>query len=354
MFARTIRRNYYMKKIVVIIAMLFTVQSIFPQQEKAVQEFLKEIYKKVADTRDNDDNNYETLVQRFCSRKFREYYDETRRWESRTNECLLHWGGGGYDLFNGCQDYFDSVRFSIGNVHKIADEESYCATVTANFFCKEYDNKEWNAVRIVYVIEEKGEWRISNFQSPGEDSDLESMRKALLTSLGNWAKGDTAFITSHLEMIYKEIADIANNGQWCTDALDRYLSPQFMKLKHEICYWESKLGEMIIGADCWIRLQDWDRLEYKIDGIKFTSPSKAVADVIVTDTRQMSGEEKAFTSKTRLDLVFENGEWLIDDFADYNGNGGLYKSDSRLYREGIMEALEFFEGYIDYTIENEQ
>ena len=97
-----------MKKIVVIIAMLFTVQSIFPQQEKAVQEFLKEIYKKVADTRDNDDNNYETLVQRFCSRKFREYYDETRRWESRTNECLLHWGGGGYDLFNGCQDYFDS------------------------------------------------------------------------------------------------------------------------------------------------------------------------------------------------------------------------------------------------------
>ena len=39
----------------------------------------------------------------------------------------------------------------------------------------------------------------------------------------------------------------------------------------------------------------------------------------------------------------ENGNWMIDDFADYNKVGELYESDSRLYRKGIDEALEYFQ-----------
>ena len=45
---------------------------------------------------------------------------------------------------------------------------------------------------------------------------------------------------------------------------------------------------------------------------------------------------------------------MIDDFTDYNGICELYESDSKLYAEGIKEALELFEGTIDYMTENEQ
>ena len=86
---------------------------------------------------------------------------------------------------------------------------------------------------------------------------------------------------------------------------------------------------MIIGKDCWIRLQDWNKLEYKIDCIEVTSPSKAVADVISTDTWQTPEGEKRYTSKIRLDLVFENDNWVIDDFTD---------KMSQITRSGCLKA----------------
>ena len=62
-----------------------------------------------------------------------------------------------------------------------------------------------------------------------------------------------------------------------------------------------------------------------------------------TDINQTPEEEIISTSKIRLDLVFENGNWMVDDFTDYNKVGELYESDSRLYRKGIDEALEYFQ-----------
>lgn len=347
-------RVFIMKKLVFIIAFTFSALSAFPQQEKEVQTFLENLYGKVADMGNTASGDYELLVDKHCSRKFREFYDEVRRWENETNECILHFGGGGYDLFLGCQDYFDSIRFNIGNVQKIADDKLYNATVTASFFCREYDEKEWETVRTVFVAEENGEWRICDFQSPGEESDLEFMRKALPDIVEAGTSADTAMIANRLEKIYKEVAEIAADDRPNTETLNRYLSRQYLKLYNEVGYWEKKSGEMIIGKDCWIRLQDWSRLEYKIDSIKVTSPSKAVADVISADTWQTPEGEKRYTSKTRLDLVFENGNWMIDDFADYNGIGELYESDSKLYSKGIKEALELFEGTIDYLIEDEK
>ena len=347
-------RVFIMKKFVFIIAFTFSALSAFPQQEKEVRIFLENLYGKVADMGNTASGDYEMLAEKQCSRKFREFYNEIRRWENKTNECLLHFGGGGYDLFLGCQDYFDSIRFSIGNVHKIADDKRYSATVTAGFFCREYEEKEWETVRTVFVAEENGEWRIYDFQSPGEDSDLEFMKKALPDIVEAGTRADTAMIANRLEKIYREVAEIAADDSPNTATLDIYLSQQYLKLYNEIGYWEEKLGEMIIGKDCWIRLQDWNKLEYKIDCIKVTSPSKAVADVISTDTWQMPEGEKRYTSKIRLDLVLENGNWVIDDFTDYNGIGGLYESDSKLYAEGIKEALELFEGIIDYMTENER
>ena len=175
------------------------------------------------------------------------------------------------------------------------------------------------------------------------ESDLEFMKKELPLIVGEEIKVDTAMIAHRLEKIYKEVASIAASDNHNTDVLKKYLSQQFLKLYNEVDYWQIKLREMIIGVDCWIRLQDWHKLEYKIGSIKVISPSKAIADVIVLDINQTPEEKIISTSKIRLDLVFENGNWMVDDFADYNKVGELYESDSRLYRKGIEEALEYFQ-----------
>ena len=332
-----------MKKFALIIALTFTVLPIFSQQEKEVQAFLEHLYGKVANISNTTGGDYELLVEKYCSHKFLDFYKETRRWEDKTGECILHFGGGAYDLFIGCQDYFDSIKFNIGNVHKIAEEQRYSAVVTAHFFCKEYEENEWKTERTVSVIEENGKWCISDFQSLGEESDLEFMKKELPLIVGEEIKVDTAMIAHRLEKIYKEVASIAASDNHNTDVLKKYLSQQFLKLYNEVDYWQIKLREMIIGVDCWIRLQDWHKLEYKIGSIKVISPSKAIADVIVLDINQTPEEKIISTSKIRLDLVFENGNWMVDDFADYNKVGELYESDSRLYRKGIDEALEYFQ-----------
>ena len=175
------------------------------------------------------------------------------------------------------------------------------------------------------------------------ESDLEFMKKELPLVVGEEKKVDTAMIAHRLEKIYKEVASIAASDNHNTDVLKKYLSQQFLKLYNELRYWENKLGEMIIGVDCWIRRLEWGKLEYQIENIKITSPSIAVANMIAIDTWATPEGDKKYTFKIRLDLVFENGNWMVDDFTDYNKVGELYESDSRLYRKGIDEALEYFQ-----------
>ncbi len=345
-----------MKKIAFIVAFVFATLPAFSQEEKAVQAFLKDIYNKVADARNNNNGDYETLVEKHCSRKFRIYYNETRRWEEKAGECVLHFGGGAYDLFIGCQDYFDSIKFGISNVQKVADKRLYTATVAAHFYCEAYKEKEWQTQRTVFVTNEGGEWRIADFQSQGEASDLNFMIEELPRFIEAQITSDSAMIAARLKTIYKEVARIAHSAHPNTAALnDKYLSQQLKKLSSEIGYWEEKLGEMIIGKDCWIRTQDRDSIEYSISNVKITSPSKATADVTATYIMRTQAGERKSTGKTLLSLVYENSNWFIDDFTDYYDNNGLYKwSDSEEYKQGILEAVKSLDGYTDYLIENKQ
>lgn len=345
-----------MKKIAFIVAFVFAALPTFSQEEKAVQAFLEGIYNKVADARSNNNGDYETLMEKHCSLKFRLYYGEARRWEEKAGECMLHSGSGAYDLFIGCQDYFDSIKFSISNVKKAADNNLYTATVAAHFYCETYKEKKWQTQRTVFVINEGGEWRIADFQSPNETSDLNFIIKELPRFIETQISSDSAMVAAHLKTIYKEVARIAHSDHPNTAALnDKYLSQQFKMLGSETGYWEEKLGEMIIGKDCWIRTQDWDCIEYSISNVKITSPSKATADVTATYImRTQAGEQKS-TGKTLLNLVYENGNWFIDDFTDYHDNHELCNwSDSDKYKQGILEAVESLDGYTGYLIENKQ
>lgn len=345
-----------MKKIAFIVAFVFAALPTFSQEEKAVQAILENIYNKVASISNNNNGDYETLVEKHCSRKFRLYYGEARRWEKKAGECMLHQNGGAYDLFIGCQDYFDSIKFGISDVKKAADNNLYTATVATHFHCEAYEVKEWETQRTVFVINEGGEWRIADFQSPNETSDLNFMIEELPRFIEAQITSDSAMVTTRLKTIYKEVARIAHSAHPNTAALnDKYLSQQLKKLSSEISYWEEKLGEMIIGKDCWIRTQDWDSIEYSISNVKITSPSKATADVTATYImRTQAGGQKS-RGKTQLNLVYKNGDWFIDDFTDYYDNNALYKwSDSDEYKQVILETTKHLEGSIDYLTGNKQ
>lgn len=169
-----------MNRFFVVAFMLIASFSVFAR-EREVKVFLENVYADVAGISNTKTGDYECLVERYCSISFRLLYYETRRLEEKIGEVVLHSGGGAYDLFVQCQDYFESVKFDVLDVERIdgASGDVYCAMVAYRFTCNDYKEKEWMFKRIVYVVDENGELRISDFKTPGEKSDSEIMRETL-------------------------------------------------------------------------------------------------------------------------------------------------------------------------------
>ena len=169
-----------MNKILLLIAIFFSSFPVFAR-DKEVKAFVENVYADVVDIRNSGSGDYECLVERYCSSLFRLVYDEARQLEKTTGEAILHFGGGAYDLFVQCQDYFESVIFDVAEVERVTGTSGgmYRAVVVAHFVCNDYEEEEWLFERNVYVVTENGELRISDFETPGEKSDFEIMRGAL-------------------------------------------------------------------------------------------------------------------------------------------------------------------------------
>ncbi len=169
-----------MKKFFLFTVLLFTSFSLFASEDE-VKSFLENVYADVAGISKTMTGDYECLVEKYCSSSFRFTYEKVRRLEEKNGEIVLHSGGGAYDLFVECQDYFESVVYDVEKVERVAtaSDNVYCAIVVARFSCDSYEEKEWSFKRYVYVVDENGELRISDFKTPGENSDYEIMRKVL-------------------------------------------------------------------------------------------------------------------------------------------------------------------------------
>ena len=172
--------GFCMKRFLVFVFLLFASFSVFAR-EKEVKVFLENVYADVVGISKTMTGDYECLVEKYCSSSFRFTYEKVRRLEEKNGEIVLHSGGGAYDLFVECQDYFESVVYDVEKVERVAtaSDNVYCAIVVARFSCDSYEEKEWSFKRYVYVVDENGELRISDFKTPGEKSDYEIMRKVL-------------------------------------------------------------------------------------------------------------------------------------------------------------------------------
>ncbi len=80
-------------------------------------------------------------------------------------------------------------------------------------------------------------------------------------------------------------------------------------------------GEMgFFDHDHWVCGQDFQNLSMKLVKTEATAPSKCTADVDITNC--------GTTTRVELDLVLENGQWMIDDFKT---DGQSEKAQMREY-----------------------
>ena len=327
-----------MKALASVFILVFSILPTFAQQEREVKAFLNEVYEEVTEAYNNRTGT-DAITVKYCSTVFKELYREVLRKEKSYG--LLREDDN--DVWHRVSDYYDNGSFTIAEVKKIEGKDVYLAWVDALFTCTEYYGPT-KFRYAVYVIPEKGSWKVDDFKYEHDAaSDATEMRQNLANATKTFANPDSATIAYSLSKIYKEVVRQANSEKCNTSILTQICcSKKFKKLYNEVTYWEKKFGEMIAGTDCWIRVQDWDKLgEFEISNIKITSPSTAVADVTTTYIMLTTTGEESYKGKTLLNLICENGEWVIDDFTSYNGNGEPYtESDSDWYKKGIREAEE--------------
>ena len=137
------------------------------------------------------------------------------------------------------------------------------------------------------------------------------------------------------ETIFKRLTDIYNDvfGQNSSDDYDsKYCSKSFLALLEEFddAYDNSTLVGSIVGPDVdhWTISQDALNPTMNIISIDKVSDKNANAKIHIDHGYESSGED------VELKLVFENGDWFIDDF-NYLGS-----SERKEYQEAIKVCKE--------------
>ena len=336
-----------MKKIVFTLFTLFLALPVCADSEEDITDFLNRVYTKVASIKSTGEGSYESLIDRYCSQKFCKFYKEIRRWEGKLGEPILGHGSGAYDIFIQYQDHFDRLGFCVSSVQKTSSypEEIYSAAITKFFYSNNYDKSVWSTTEKLYVIYENGGWKIHDFKD-GEYT-LALMKKHLPIAISNYTNSDKKQVTDLLERVYEEMTRLANNRTLNTlTQTNKYCSKRFRELHDEVVYLENKYSVMIYDGNCWTRAcgRDWDKIDYKISNVKITGLSTAVADVTLIF---INGSSQS-SEKIRLDLIFENNKWVIDDFTNYYSDDSFFQSDSKIYKEEILRFIKSLEEHLDF------
>ena len=108
-----------------------------------------------------------------------------------------------------------------------------------------------------------------------------------------------------------------------------YCSNDFNKVLKEVEEYDKEHAEDDLGyyeSDYWIQGQDWGDLSMKIESIKDLTDNSAKVRVIITNL----GTEEL----VELPMVFERGDWYIDNFITF----GEYGYDEKL---GMKEYISY-------------
>ena len=113
-----------------------------------------------------------------------------------------------------------------------------------------------------------------------------------------------------------------------------YFSEEFYRLDRQIGDIENQLGEPIVhDADDWICAQDFDKdLSAKVNSVKMRGNKKALVNVIIHNCGQ--------DSEQNLTVVYERGNWFIDDMYDGTMRQRIIDELKRFKKEGIVPRIK--------------
>ena len=149
-----------------------------------------------------------------------------------------------------------------------------------------------------------------------DSADVKTVANANIDSV----KHTKDYINQRIDTIYK----YKNDGQYCSESY-RALEAEAVKLSEE-------RDEIYFDGDHWINGQDIDpKWSYKVKKIELEGDSVAWADITIHNFGD---------SRVKLRLLYERGDWFVDDFYFY------YKD------EGVIKELREKEGMKEYISAN--
>ena len=113
-----------------------------------------------------------------------------------------------------------------------------------------------------------------------------------------------------------------------------YYSEDFYRLDRQIGDIENQLGEPIVhDADDWICAQDLDKdLSAKVNSVKMRGNKKALVTVIIHNC--------GHDFEQNLTVVYERGNWFIDDMYDGTMRQRIIDELKRYKKEGIVPRIK--------------
>ncbi len=150
----------------------------------------------------------------------------------------------------------------------------------------------------------------------GTDSTEESADSISSTHTAQNIKSRVEYIYAHVFEEYNKMSDISEtmepveanfDEQFCSDEWNK-----LMDKASEAC--DSELG--LFDFDYWIMAQDWSNLSVSDVCVNHIEGDKAQVSLVLHNFSN--------TKNINLQLVYERGDWYIDNFIDeVNADGGL-------------------------------
>lgn len=141
-------------------------------------------------------------------------------------------------------------------------------------------------------------------------------------------KHSVEYISQRLNYIYSKALNINDHDLLALDSM--FMSKEYNELQNKAMKIAERNHQIVIDADHWIQGQDWTNPTMKIINIENISDNEATANVNITTN---INNEKT-VNQLVLHMVFEQGEWFIDNMQQY-------------YEGELLDEKDWYRKYVD-------
>lgn len=155
----------------------------------------------------------------------------------------------------------------------------------------------------------------------------------VLFSLGLISCAKPEDVEKRVNEMYSNVVSAYLKQNFSVDFDSLYYSEELYRLDRKIGDIETQLAEPIIhDLDFWICAQDFDKdLSAKVNSVKMRGNKKALVTVIIHNC----GDDY----ERDLTMVYERGNWFIDDMFDGTLRQSILDELKRLKQEGIEPRI---------------